>query len=112
MPRNVPPLNILGTENHPDLSMFDTTLKGNVRCTVCGRIGQPESVWVFACLAGHPAVCSAPACGKAFTTTGLLARHMWNKHPDLVAWLPDETMADRHTRLRRERRKLLRKVAA
>jgi hypothetical protein len=106
----VAPLNVLGTENHPDLSMFETNLKSRLRCTVCGRTGEPEQVWVFVCLAGHPAVCSVADCDKAFTSTGLLARHTASKHPESFPWREDETKTQRIARLKQERRVMLREA--
>ena len=75
---------------HPDLSQFEGTTKTRVRCTICGKSGPMEEIWVISCLAGHPAVCDVEGCDAKFTTSGQLSGHTTGKHPEKYANRDDD----------------------
>lgn len=101
MPAPVSALDLTGAIRYPDLSMFETTLKGRVRCKVCKVSGKPDDLWVYEHLAGHPLKCEAIGCTKVFTKNAVFLKHRLAKHPELV---PVEDRATRTARLKVERR--------
>jgi hypothetical protein len=107
-PSTDPAMNIEGALRIPDLSGFEGTNKGRVRCKTCKTSGPVDEIWVLSCLAGHPEECPDEHCTVRHTTKGRMSRHVQAKHPKL--WVTDETKEERTKRLKIERRQALREA--